>query len=130
MHRLGNNYLPIPDEQETVGMIATKQNDEVTIVAYNHQVIDEPIANQSISLTLLNHTFSRAELFLVDEMQGNAYSAWKKMGSPLYPTAAEITELQETAQMQPICLLVANQSGNTVTTFSLPEHSVAFIRLR
>ena len=128
LHKLGTVQLSVSEEQETVGMIATEQNDEIIIVAYNHHVIDMPIEIQDISLTVLHRLYGGAELLLADETHGNAYHAWNEMGSPRYPRDAEIREMLKAAQVAPVPLATMGQNGNTAVSFSLPPHSVALVR--
>lgn len=44
----------------------------------------------------------RVRVFTVDDQRGNALHAWRSMGSPDYPKAAEITALKAAAE--PVCL--------------------------
>ncbi len=40
--------------------------------------------------------------FKIDQDHSNAYTVWKKMGSPQKPTAAQISQLQKAGQLQQI----------------------------
>lgn len=44
----------------------------------------------------------RVRMWTVDEQRGNALHAWRAMGSPDYPNAAQLTALREAAE--PVCL--------------------------
>ncbi len=72
----------------------------------------------------------RALEYAIDEISGNAYSAWLAMGSPQSPTTEQIAKLHAAATMQPVQRsLVATSSGDVRLKVLLPRQSVKLIEI-
>jgi xylan 1,4-beta-xylosidase len=68
--------------------------------------------------------------YAIDEVSGNAYTAWLAMGSPQPPTADQITKLHSAAALQPVQRSLAKTSkGNVELDVSLPRQSVKLIEI-
>jgi xylan 1,4-beta-xylosidase len=67
----------------------------------------------------------------VDREHGNAYQAWKAMGSPQPPDPAQYAELEAASRLEPLTAPapVAARGGRVVVRFSLPRQGVSLIRL-
>lgn len=130
LHALGNELYPVPAEQETVGLLATKQQDELVLIAYNHQIQDEPIDTQTLCVTLDSAQYAQAEAVCIDENHANAYRSWKEMGSPLYPTANQLEQLQRASALIPVSLPLTQTANGCQLHAALAPHAVVLLRVR
>jgi xylan 1,4-beta-xylosidase len=97
LHRLGDERLPVAADD----VLATRRKDgALEIAAWN---LVEPGANGSdktITLELKGVAASAGAMIRrVDASHGDTLDAWKKMGSPKYPTREQIAELDKAAQL-------------------------------
>jgi len=125
MHGLGTERLETGEEQGTVGLVATCENGMMQALVYNHDVPENPPAPQEVTLRIKGAEVSRAEILRIDEDHANAYPLWVAMGSPDYPTDAQIHELIAKSALRAEPLPVDNGE----VRFTLPTDGVALVRL-
>jgi xylan 1,4-beta-xylosidase len=66
----------------------------------------------------------------LDEDNANAFSAWKKMGSPLNPNVTQYAALEKASAMQPQPITLTSEARDTVTTsITVPRQGVALVVL-
>jgi xylan 1,4-beta-xylosidase len=65
----------------------------------------------------------------IDETHGNAFTAWKAMGSPQSPDAAQYKQLEQASQlaMLPAPQGIAVENGRTAVTLDLPRQSISLL---
>jgi xylan 1,4-beta-xylosidase len=114
-----------------VSAIASRNGKSVTVLLWNYHDDDLPAAPASVDLTVgalptANVTVTE---YRVDAEHGNAYEAWKRMGEPQPPSAAQITELKAASRFAPAAPAqrVAVASGSLTRTITLPRQGVALL---
>ena len=69
--------------------------------------------------------------YLIDRDHSNSYEAWKKMGSPAQPSAAQIATLEKAGQLQtagkPVKVAVSN--GALQYNIVLQKQAVALLKI-
>ena len=67
----------------------------------------------------------------VDATHSNAYEAWKRMGSPQSPTAAQIADLERAGRLQPLepSRKIEAAGGRVRLSFALPRQAVSLVRV-
>ncbi len=95
LHKLGNERV----EQNTPGILVTRRTDgSLAIALWNLVDPDKQGATRSVQLDLHGISAdSRVRLSRVDAEHGNTLAAYKKMGSPRYPTPPQVKELNRVA---------------------------------
>ncbi len=68
-----------------------------------------------------------ARVSFVDQQRGSPMPAWRKMGSPQYPTAAQITTLRKAAEIAPPATMQLDKNGQIA--LDLPPEGLALIEL-
>jgi len=130
LHQLGNERIPVTEEQETVGMIAsTAGNGEICIVAYNHNIPDGEIKGQHVEVVLQDKKASAAEITLIDDEHCNPAAVYEQMGSPDSLSPKQLDMLHEASKVTPAALAVEVNDNSSCVRFYLPPHSVALIRI-
>jgi len=70
---------------------------------YHDDDVPGPAAAIALTLQGLPPALQQAKLtrYLIDATHGNAYEAWKRMGSPVTPTAEQYAQLEQAGQFVP-----------------------------
>ena len=116
-----------------VGTLATRTpGGDVAILIWNYHDDDVPGPDATVRVTIkgLKSAANRqATLWRVDETNGNAFTAWKRMGSPQSPNATQYQELEQASNMVPQPL--EGKSTRSRETFELrvPRQGVALVTL-
>jgi xylan 1,4-beta-xylosidase len=63
----------------------------------------------------------------VDQTRGSPFPAWRKMGSPQYPTVAQVAALRKAADIAPPVTMRLSAAGTLA--LDLPPEGLALIRL-
>jgi xylan 1,4-beta-xylosidase len=124
LHELGTERLPVAAGD----VLATRRRDGMLAIAEWNLV--EPGADgaaKTITLDLKGVApGARATVRRVDASHGDTLDAWKKMGSPRYPTQAQIAELRRASEMGPP-EAVAIRDGRL--TLTLPPMGLAVVEI-
>jgi xylan 1,4-beta-xylosidase len=121
--------------QPDINVIASRTEKGITALIWNYHDDDvaAPAADIDLEVDGLPAEATRVllEHFRVDSTHSNAFTAWKEMGSPQSPSAAQFDELQNEGQLQ---LLTSPawmnlQMGSLHLQFSLPRQSMSLVRL-
>ena len=99
LHELGEQRLPAPANEA----IVTRHADgSLVIAAWNFVEADEAGSDKTVTFDFHGVPAKTwAEIRRVDATHGDALDAWKKMGSPKYPTREQIAALKQAAQIGP-----------------------------
>jgi xylan 1,4-beta-xylosidase len=116
-----------------ISAVATRDARSASVLVWNYHDDDLPAAAADLTLTIEGLPDGRATLthYRVDTDHSNAYTAWKALGSPQSPTAAERDALSTAGQLQtlgsPARVVVAN--GRSVVRFTLPRQGVSLVKI-
>lgn len=97
LHRLGEERLANPSP----GVLVTRRHDGTFATAlWNLQDPGTPPSDRDVEMFITNHAATTPVwLTVIDERHGNSRAAYEAMGSPRYPSAAEVSELNRAAQI-------------------------------
>ncbi|MET0308196.1 MAG: beta-xylosidase [Sphingomonas sp.] len=109
-----------------IGALATRTSRGGTaILLWNYHDDDLPGPTARIALAVTGKHGGRARLWRVDETHGNAFGAWKRMGSPASPDLAQVDALKRASRIAPESL--AARDGKLSLT--IPRQGVALVEL-
>jgi xylan 1,4-beta-xylosidase len=129
LHKLGDERIALDSNFALV----TRRHDGTRVIAvWNYAPPDESGSSgvgsaKTVTMKFKGHSPKRAVISRVDGEHGDARSAYEKMGSPRYPTEAQIETLRSAAR------LPAPESRNVHNgelTLTLPSHGLAVIELK
>jgi xylan 1,4-beta-xylosidase len=116
-----------------VSAFASRDGDKLYIMLWHYHDEDLPGPAADVELTLANlpTTIGQAKIdhYTVDAKHSNAYSIWKKMGSPQRPTLAEYAELERAGQLvrgeeiEPAVI----RAGSSTVRLTLPRQAVSLL---
>jgi xylan 1,4-beta-xylosidase len=128
LHRLGDELLPTEGAHETVDAWAVRRGADLTIVLTNHALPRQKIAPQRVRVELEDAPAPRSvTLERIDEDHANAKAAWLVMACPEYPSAAEISRLEEASRLVGEAHGWEYDGGTVRLEVDVPEHAVAAV---
>ena len=120
--------------QPDVGAVASVDGKRVWVMTWHYHDDDVPGPEASIEMQFtglgLGNADSMVRHYRIDQDHSNAFTAWKKMGSPQQPTREQYAELEKAGQ-----LALLNESATrveqsqTIIRFMLPRQAVSLIEL-
>ncbi len=117
-----------------VGTLATRTpQGGVAVLMWNYHDDDVPGPAAAVRLTIKGRkpkNTGAATLWRVDESNGNAFAAWKAMGSPQSPNAAQYEQLEKASALEAQTLQTQTVRRGTVQLdLSVPRQGVALVVL-
>ena len=101
-------------------------------MVWNYHDEDKQEAAEEINLTIDGLTANAITVteYRIDNEHSNSYESWKKMGSPQYPTAEQITTLEKAGQLQMMNKPAKMKANSTMTLrIHLPRQGVSLLKL-
>jgi xylan 1,4-beta-xylosidase len=99
LHELGTQRLPAPADE---ALVTRRADGTLVIAAWNLVEPNATAPDKTLVLHLQNIPKDAwATIRRVDAQHGDVLDAWKKMGSPNYPTSQQIKALQEASEIGP-----------------------------
>jgi xylan 1,4-beta-xylosidase len=119
--------------QADIGALASRDKKKATIMVWNYHDEDKQSAGEPITINVSNIPSRHITVthYRVDGEHSNSYEAWKKMGSPQSPSAAQITTLETAGQLERLRKpeKLAVNAGSAVIKISLPRQGVSLLKL-
>lgn len=112
-----------------IGAIASKGEKTAAVMIWNYHDADTAGLTQTILVTVKGLPAGKVRMthYRIDDQHSNAYTVWKKMGSPLHPTKAQFIVLEKSGQLQKLAdIQLAN--SNYSAKITLPKQGVSFIK--
>jgi len=98
LHTLGVERLPVASGS----VLATRRADGTLVVAaWNYATPGEAAQSKTVVLDLQGRKATHAVIRRVDATHGDTLNAWRKMGSPSYPTRAQMDALRKASEIGP-----------------------------
>lgn len=120
LHQLGDQLVAVTTatQNSTLGCYAVSSKSEVTAMCFNFDVYPNPVVAASVDVKIcgFNSPPSNAYYRLIDDKNGNARPLWEQLGSPTYPSRAQVDAMQAASQV-PSAFLAHEIEGNCVETY-------------
>ena len=96
LHELGDRRI----ESNSKSALVTRKADGTVVVAlWNYAPPAQPGSSQTITLEFRNFDPTQASISTVDSNTGDSQTAFRKMGSPPFPTREQLQQLREAAKL-------------------------------
>jgi len=100
LHRLGNELLLVDGLHETVNAWVARMEKVVMVLLTNHALPGHSMKTEHVLFRLRNSQKPRAAFISrIDEKHANPRRTWEEMGSPTYPSAAELNVLSDASRV-------------------------------
>ena len=116
-----------------VDALAVRSDRELSVLAWNYHDDDLPGADAHVKIEVTGVPGGRVLLrhYRIDETHSNAWTAWKKMGSPQHPSAEQYAALEAAGQLQeldsPRWIVV--KGGEATIDLTMPRQAVSLLNL-
>lgn len=124
-HGLGDIRLRVEsnESESLVEMIATKTNSGYRVIAYNHNIENEPIVTEEFEIDLENlGTIKEVTYYRIDDDHANGKGLWEKIGSPEYLNREQVELLHRASELKAESILPQSR-----LKLILPPHGVIAI---
>jgi xylan 1,4-beta-xylosidase len=116
-----------------IDALAAKDAHHIAVMVWNYHDDDIIDAGSPVELHIAGIPARQVQLrhFRIDQEHSNSYSAWKRMGSPSHPTAAQVAELQTASALAQLGAdaTVETRDGTATVRMQLPRQAVSLITL-
>ncbi len=116
-----------------VGAIAASTSNSATIMIWNYHDVDKKVMSAPIMLNItgIPSTTIKIVEYRIDETHSNAYTLWKKMGSPQNPTSTQIDSLEQAGKLQQFNNTKSFdiKNGALKLNTALPRQAVSLFRM-
>ncbi|MGD0566933.1 MAG: glycosyl hydrolase family 39 [Candidatus Sulfotelmatobacter sp.] len=124
LHRLGDERIQLDSDS---ALLTRKKDGTLALAVWNYAPPEQVGVPRRITLRLKGTNATHALISRVDGDHGDFHSAYAKMGSPRYPTPAQIQELRQAAEL-PASEPSEIKHGELAIT--LPAHGLALIEIK
>ena len=121
-------------DQPDVAALASADGKKVWVMAWHYHDDDVPGPDAVVELEINGVSLGSGEAkvrhFRIDQDHSNAFTVWKKLGSPQQPTAEQYAQLEKAGQLALLTSGVTQVENSQAThKFSLPRQAVSLIEL-
>ncbi len=122
----------VPDAPD-IGALATRSLRQIAVLNWNYRDDERggPASRVRLSMTglPLDVTRALATHYRIDDTHSNAYTAWKRMGSPRQPSPEQQRQLEAAGQLE---LLespkwIDVRAGTAAIDYTLPQQAVSLV---
>ena len=124
LHKLGDERIALDADSA----LLTRRSDGTLVVAvWNYAPPGQAGSPRTLTLKVKNATPRRATISRIDSEHGDFHALYEKIGSPRYPTPAQIRDLRHAAELPDPEIRELKGDELTIT---LPAHGLAIIELK
>ena len=124
LHNLGDQRI----ELDSASALATRRSDGSLVIAiWNYAPPEHAGPPRVITLRFQGTRPKHARISVVDPAHGDIHAAYQKMGSPRYPTQAQIEQLKKAAELP---APEARNLKNGDLTLTIPSYGLALVEVK
>lgn len=114
-----------------IDAFAVRSDRDLSVLVWNYHDDDVHAPSAAIRIELKGLPNGRLLLhhYRIDETHSNAWTAWKRMGSPQHPSPAQYAELEAAGQLQELDSPRWFKGGDTAIEITLPRQGVSLLNL-
>jgi xylan 1,4-beta-xylosidase len=116
-----------------IDALAAKDAHSVAVLVWNYHDDDVIDAGSPVELRIAGIPAKQVQMrhYRIDQDHSNSYAAWKRMGSPAHPTAAQVAELRKASELAEIgpASTLQTTDGTATVRMQLPRQAVSLLLL-
>src|SRR5580658_9172162 len=124
LHQLGEERIAVDSDS---ALLTRRKDGSLVIDVWNYAAPDKSGEPETMTLRFKGAKLKRASISRVDGEHGDVHSAYEKMGSPRYPTPAQVLTLRQSAQLP---APESRDLPNQELTLTLPSYGLAVIEVK
>ena len=114
--------------------LASRGARDVSVLAWNYGDDETTVKPQTVQLRVTGIPKDRVTIhrYVIDPQHSNAWTVWKRMGSPPQPTAEQYAELEKAGKLEETAApeMALLHMGDLRTTLEMPGESVTLIQIQ
>ena len=124
LHLLGDRRIDLASDS---AMVTRRSDGTLVLAVWNYAPPGEAGSPRNYSLRFKGASVTQATIARVDREHGDVRTAYEEMGSPRYPTTAQIQELRRAGELP---ASEVRQLKNNELLLTLPAHGLAVVELK
>jgi xylan 1,4-beta-xylosidase len=124
LHELGKERIALDSDS---ALLTRKKDGFLVLAVWNYAPPEHPGEAKTYNLQVKGGKIRRSRIWLVDPTHGDVHLAYQQMGSPRYPTRAQIEQLRKAAELP---APESRDVKNGELTLTLPSYGLAVLELR
>lgn len=116
-----------------IDALASRDRRSIAVMVWNYHDDDIIDAGSPVELHVKGIPAKQVLVrhYRIDQEHSNSYSAWKRMGSPAKPSAAQVAELQKASELAQLGkpAKLTTLDGKAVVKMQLPRQAVSLVTL-
>jgi xylan 1,4-beta-xylosidase len=121
LHELGDQRIALDSDH---ALLTRKKDGSLILAVWNYAPPEKEGSSKTVTVRFKGIRAQRVTIATVDPRHGDAHPAYAKMGSPRYPTSAQIQELRQSAELREPETRTLHDGELTLT---LPSYGLALI---
>ena len=124
LHKLGDQIIPLQEDSA----LATRNKDgSYTLALWNYAPPEGAGSAKTVTVRFQNIKAKQALVTKLDEDHGNVLAAYKKLGSPRYPTQAQLQTLRAASQLS---APEKHEVKNAELSLTIPSQGLVLVELK
>jgi len=124
LHRLGEERIDVSSDS---ALLTRKKDGSLVLAVWNSAPPEHAGPAKTVTLHFQGGRYKHALVSMVDPDHGDARSLYEKMGSPRYPSQAQIQQLKQAAEIPPAA---AGNLKRGELTLTLPSYGLAVVEVK
>jgi xylan 1,4-beta-xylosidase len=124
LHRLGDERIAIDSDS---ALLTKKKDGSLVIAVWNYAPPEHAGAPKTVTLHFQGGRYKHALVSTVDSSHGDVHSTYEKMGSPRYPSQAQIQQLKQASAIPPP---EEHSLKRGELTLTLPSYGLAVVEVK
>ncbi|MBS1852232.1 MAG: glycosyl hydrolase family 39 [Acidobacteria bacterium] len=124
LHKLGDQRIALNSNS---ALLTRRPDGTLVLALWNYAAPDENGTAKIVTVQFRGQSLRQALIYRVDREHGDVHPTYEKMGSPQYPTPAQLQTLRQAAQL-PAPEKQVVKDGRLLV--ALPAHGLAVVELR
>lgn len=124
LHRLGEQRIDVNSDS---ALLTRKKDGSLVLAIWNYAPPEHAGSANTVTLHFEGGHYKRALVSTIDPSHGDVHSIYEKMGSPPYPSEAQIQQLKQAAEISPAA--ERNLKGGELI-LTLPSYALAVVEIR
>jgi xylan 1,4-beta-xylosidase len=124
LHQLGEERIALDSNS---ALLTRKKDGSLVLAVWNYAPPEQEGASKTVTLKFKGTAPSQAVVSVVDPQHGDVHAAYEAMGSPRYPTPAQIKDLRKASDL---AAPETRTLSNGELTLTLPSYSLALVTVK
>ncbi|HST10506.1 MAG TPA: glycosyl hydrolase [Terriglobales bacterium] len=124
LHQLGEERIKLDSNS---ALLTRRKDGSLVLAVWNYAPPEKEGTAKTVTMKFKGTAPSQATVSVVDPQHGDVHAAYEAMGSPTYPTSAQIKDLRKASELAPS---ETRTLTNGELTLTLPSYALALVTVK